>query len=150
METIEYVCSQGEPEDHLLGWLAQLNQAIFKMDESPDQLASYLETRSRVLICFALVDGEPIGFKAGTDEGGGLFESWRGGILNSYRRRGIATELIRLQHAWCLENGFSRIRTVTNQENTPMLILNLRSGFRIMGTFLNQQNRLKVLLEKCL
>ncbi|HEY8343405.1 MAG TPA: GNAT family N-acetyltransferase [Calditerricola sp.] len=45
-----------------------------------------------------------------------------------YRRRGIATELMKRQHAWCRRHGYQTIRTHTKNKWREMLILNLRHG----------------------
>ena len=148
MQTIEFREFEAPVQDEIFPWLAELNQLIFGFNETAAHLAQYFKSRAQVYICIAFVDGKPVAFKAGTDEGEGLFESWRGGVLSSVRRQGIASELMRLQHQWCANRGFKRIRTVTNSDNSSMLILNLRSGFEIMGIFTNRAKRLKVLLEK--
>ena len=54
------------------------------------------------------------------------------------------------QHAWCRAHGFRVVKTTTNGDNRPMLILNLKSGFEIVGRFVNRGKSLKVLQEKAL
>ena len=39
-----------------------------------------------------------------------LFESWVGGVLPKARKQGIASQLARLQEAWCRANGFQFIQ----------------------------------------
>ena len=89
-----------------------------------------------------------IGYKIGFQERPQYFESWRGGVLAEYRGRKIAQELLKKQHEWCKKQGFSIINTTTNSQNIPMLIVNLRGGFEIVGTFLNHRKIMKVMLEK--
>ena len=38
----------------------------------------------------------------------GVLESWRGGVSSDYRRRGIASRLMRMQHSWCQQDGIAR------------------------------------------
>ena len=52
------------------------------------------------------------------------------------------------QHRWCREAGFRTVQTLTSADNAPMLVLNLRSGFRIIGTQINHAGHLKVLQDK--
>ena len=54
------------------------------------------------------------------------------------------------QHDWCQKNGIQCIKTTTTNTNTAMLILNARHGFYIVGTFVNRNQRLKILQEKWL
>ena len=90
----------------------------------------------------------PVGFKLGFHERTHDFESWRGGVLETERRQGIGEELLRRQHAWVQEQGFRIITTTTDNKNVPMLILNLRNGFEIVGSFMDRGEHLKVLLHK--
>ena len=55
-----------------------------------------------------------------------------------------------MQHVWCQEKGFQVIKTTTSSDNVPMLIVNLQSGFEIVGSFVNRHKRLKILQEKWL
>ena len=91
-----------------------------------------------------------MGFKIGFEQSPGVFESCRGGVIETARRQGIAMELMRVQHQWCAENGYKVIQTTTNGDNQSMLILNLRSGFEVVGSFLNARRRVKILQEKWL
>ena len=73
-------------------------------------------------------------------------------LLNYRYFAGQPTEqtLIKMQHQWCIENNFRRIKTTKNSHNIPMLILTLHNGFEITGTFLHRHKHLKVLMEKSL
>ena len=150
MTSIEYQCLEGVPTGDILEWLTDINQKIFGFNEKPEHLTSLFQSRQNVLVCLAFQGGRPVGFKVGFQDDRRSFESWRGGVLDEARRQGIAWELMRLQHNWCAEKGFRVIKTVTNSDNTAMLILNLRSGFEIVGSFVNRRRRLKILQEKYL
>ena len=150
MRAIEYQCFEGQPTAEVLDWLVAVNEATFGFNEIAEKLSHLFSTRSQVLICLAFMNGEPVGYKVGMEDGDGHFESWRGGVLEHARRQGIAQALMRLQHQWCAEQGFRSIRTSTTNNNAPMLILNLRNGFEVVGTKINQNQQLKVLQEKWL
>ena len=77
--------------------------------------------------------GRLLGFKLGYRRGGTLFYSWLGGVHPEVRRRGIAQRLMRAQHDWARAQGYASIETRTRANNNPMIILNLQSGFRIVG-----------------
>ena len=70
--------------------------------------------------------------------------------MEGYRRMGIASELMRLQHQWCLGEQFRVIETVANAQNHAMLILNLQHGFEIVNCVQNQKGVLKIHMEKFL
>ena len=148
MSAIQYHQFEGQPNQQALEWLVQINQHIFGFNETADGLSSLFAKHPAVLICIACQDNKPVGFKAGFEDQPYSFESWRGGVLPAARRQGIALELMRLQHHWCQNNGFRVIKTTTNSTNSAMLILNLMSGFEIVGCFVNHRKILKVLQEK--
>jgi hypothetical protein len=53
-----------------------------------------------------------------------------------------------MQHDWCKREGFKRIETRTKNYYQKMLILNIRSGFQIVGTQINGKGEVKIILEK--
>lgn len=150
VDTIEYRSIEGPLSAASLGQLAALSEEIFGFGETAAQLAGFFKTRRRVLLCLALQGEDLVGFKIGFEEQPQAFESWRGGVREGTRRHGVASELMRMQHAWCQEEGFQVIKTTTSSNNVPMLIVNLQSGFEIVGSFVNRRKRLKILQEKWL
>ena len=91
-----------------------------------------------------------IGYKIGFKNKPGYFESWIGGVDPNYRRKGVASALIKAQHDCCRDAGFMIVSTINEGNNRAMLIANLRSGFEICGTFLDRRSILKVMLQKFL
>ena len=130
--------------------LATINQELFSFGETAEQLSDFFQGHPRILICIAFQEGRPVGFKAGFEDLPSSFDSWRGGVVETARRQGIAMELMRLQHRWCEKNEFRVIKTTTTNSNVPMLILNLRSGFQVVGSVVNRRKHLKLLQEKWL
>lgn len=98
-------------------------------------------------ISFAVVDGQPVGFKIGYASGAREFYSWLGAVLPEYQRMGIASRLMRAQHECCVGRGFARIRTKCLNFNEAMLMLNLRHGFLVFDTEITEEG-LKLVLEK--
>ncbi|HEX4923335.1 MAG TPA: GNAT family N-acetyltransferase, partial [Bdellovibrionales bacterium] len=76
------------------------------------------------------------------------FYSWLGGVLPEYRGLGVASALMRAQHEWCAQNGYARILTKTQNRWREMLLLNIRHGFDVIGTYQSSRHGLKILLEK--
>jgi predicted GNAT superfamily acetyltransferase len=104
----------------------------------PDFTDAYLTDRLLRVIGLALVaargqDGALLGFKLGYARGEGTFYSWLGGIHPSIRRQGVGSRLMQLQHAWARERGYAFVETRTRTANNAMIVLNLQSGFRIVG-----------------
>lgn len=148
MNKINYQCFEDIPEPDILNQLTKINQTIFSFGETEKHLLELLSSRKKVFLCLAFDGRDVVGFKLGFRERGLYFESWRGGVLPSHRKQGIAQELMRIQHEWCRKKGFQIISTITDNDNTGMLIANLRAGFSIVGTFLDRQKIMKVVLQK--
>lgn len=73
------------------------------------------------------------GFKLGYRRGADIFYSWLGGVAPEMRGRGVASELMRLQHAQAEADGYRFVETRTRATNNAMIVLNLRHGFHITG-----------------
>ena len=150
MTQFKFELFEGPLPQSILAEITRLNADVFGLNETEHGLAAFFASKDRLLTITASKNGQLVGYKIGfavTDE---RFESWRGAIAVEARRKGIAAELMRLQHAHCSDNGFRSIETVTNADNRPMLILNLKCGFNIVRTFVNQRQVLKVVQEKFL
>lgn len=91
-----------------------------------------------------------VGFKLGYRSTSTQFYSWLGGVHPDYRRRGVAQQLMDEQHSWCSANGYMAIETRTWATNTPMIILNLRAGFVIVGYETNLAGTAVVIQRKTL
>ncbi len=75
-----------------------------------------------------------VGYKIGYEEKPDSFFSWVGGVHPAFRNQGIATQLLRNQHEWALSQGYTYITTRSNNAYKPMMRLNLKEGFDIIGT----------------
>ncbi|MFN8674651.1 MAG: GNAT family N-acetyltransferase [Candidatus Sericytochromatia bacterium] len=91
-----------------------------------------------------------IAFKIGFAQDSEIFYSWIGGVEEEYRKNGLASKLMELQHQWCQNNGFSIIETRTMDKFFNMLSLNLKYGFKIIGTFIDYKKQTKIILNKYL
>jgi GNAT superfamily N-acetyltransferase len=90
----------------------------------------------------------PVGFKTGYELKPCKYYSWLGGVHPDYRNKGIAGKLMELQHEWCVMNGYRTIQTKTKNKWKSMLILNLKHGFDIIGTYTDSKGEPKIILEK--
>ncbi len=142
---IKYIFHQGSPED-FSSWpqLVKLNQEIFG-PESRLQKAGEMDN----LFIQAALDGERIiGYKIGYPYDSVTFYSWMGGVDPDYRGQGIARELMRQQHQWCAHQGYLEVQTKTQNRWREMLMLNISSGFDIIGCQIDRRGELKIILSK--
>ena len=148
MEKISYRHYEGLPNPKLLEQITLINQTIFGFNETAQALSSLFEQYQKMVTIVAYKGERAVGFKVGLVDQMGSMESWRGGVIPSERRQGIAQHLMRLQHDWCRQKGIRTIKTTTSSDNSAMLILNLQEGFHIVGCFVNQHRKLKILQER--
>jgi len=104
------------------------------------------------LILIATVDGKSVGFKVGYRKFGQVvFYSWMGGVLNEYRRMGIATKLADQQEAWAKANGFCKITFKTRNHLINMIHFGLKRGFIISDLIKNGEIKdHRIVMEKFL
>ena len=88
--------------------------------------------RQRLLVV-AHDEGGVAGFKLGYAERPGSFYSWLGAVAEAREGQGIGRRLMELQHQHLSENGYRLVRTGTRNQFRRMLILNLLSGFEVVG-----------------
>ncbi|MCL6625712.1 GNAT family N-acetyltransferase [Alicyclobacillus shizuokensis] len=144
---VEYVSFEKYPGKPYDSGMCRLHDSIFTEQDS-DTISMELQRKSRFLILLAVNQGEVVGYKVGYEDRTQRFYSWLGGVYPEYRGRGIASELMRRQHEWCRERGYRVIRTQTKNKWRDMLILNLRHGFDIVGTYTDEKGEPKIILEK--
>jgi len=137
------------PTEPLQISLLELLSSVFT-SQSPASLLDdirYQLTRTGVQFWLAIDKDQVVGCKLGYERKPGQFYSWLGCVEPSRRGHGIAGELMRQQHEWCLQHGYHTIRTETYNQWRSMLILNLRYGFNIAGT-VQGKHGLTIVLEK--
>ena len=158
MSVIEYRYVEGMPDEDVLRAVAALARILNGLPETgqPD-VSAYAENcrlglsgRPWIHLGLAYADEELVGYKLGRSDDPRTFESWRGGVLERFRRRGIARTLAQRQEAWCRQEQFRFMTTLTDYDNRPMLILNLQQGYAIAGTFTKRGQVVNVALEKAL
>ena len=109
-----------------------------------------LKNKTRFQLLTAIVEGRPVGFKLGYQIDKEIFYSWLGGVLPEVRALGIAQLLMCTQHEWCKSHGFKKVQTKTKNKWRSMIILNLKNGFEIVGTYTDDKGEPKLVLEKTL
>ena len=145
---IDYQIVKGRVPEARLSGLAALHKEIFGPTISRADLRRRL-LRKRSLVCILATSREKlIGYKIGYERNTDEFFSWLGGVKKDFRRRGLASEMMRRQHALVRTLGYRRIVTESGNEWREMIILNLRNDFDIVGSSTDDQGRPKVLMAK--
>lgn len=135
--------------DTLLDDVMSLDESIFDEPFSREKIRVEAASKRVFFGIIAYENGKPIAYKLGFDRSTTLFYSWIGGVRPEARGRGLAKEMMTMQHAWCKENGFKKVRTHSENQFKNMMILNLNCGFRIIGTYLAQEGKdITVMFEK--
>ncbi len=127
--------------------MCSLHDSIFTTQNS-DSIREELSSRLQFLILVAVHNNRVIGYKIGYQDRKNRFYSWLGGVYPEYRDQGIASELMHRQHEWCKNQGYAVVRTLTKNKWRNMLILNLRHGFDVVGTYIDEKGEPKIILEK--
>ncbi len=74
------------------------------------------------LVLIAMLEGRPVGFKAGYDRYlDGSWYSWMGGVLEPWRGRGIAQYLLEAQEAWVRRQGYRQLYVKTRNRHKRMI-----------------------------
>ena len=134
-----------EPPKRIAEEITTLHRQIFG---GPGHWLEKLNSEEQVLIYVALVDDQVAGYKIGYRLDGQTFYSWLGGVHPDFRKLGIASELMRRQHADLKDLGYEIVRTKTMNKWRGMLLLNIQTGFDVLKTEVDQRGQLKIVLEK--
>lgn len=110
-----------------------------RLKENPD---------AYILLAFSC--NKLIGFKIGYPYNKDTFYSWIGGVLPSFRKKGIASKLLNNQELYAKELGFKKMRTKSMNRFKPMMILNLKNNYNIVKIYTNSKQQTKIVFEKTL
>jgi GNAT superfamily N-acetyltransferase len=108
-----------------------------------------LNQHRRIHLILAQIEGQDVAFKLGYPESEADFCNWLEGVDPEYRRVGIASDLMDIQHNWCRSQRYRKIRTSCSHTNRAMLMANLKHDFVIMGTE-PEASGMRIIFEKVL
>lgn len=137
-----------EINDHSLEIMETLEKEIFEKPYPRETLLKSVEGKEHILILVASVDGQNVAYKAGFAHDDQTFYSWVGGVSPLYRKLGIAAKLMEVQHQELKTMGFKKVRTKTKNKFKSMLLLNIKTGFDIVDTYMGADDELRIILEK--
>lgn len=115
----------------------RLNKAIFG-----DERVIYRLDRDDLTLLLAHVHGQAIGYKVGYGESPTTFYSAKGGVLDGWRRRGVARALLSRMEDEARQYGYARFAFDTFPNGHPgMTVMALALGFRVTAAGYNAAYR---------
>jgi len=144
---ITYKIIEGIPDENIIKELIILYSELFE-DANIKFLKQRFQDKKNIITIFAYFEDTLVGFKIGYSYNKTTFYSWLGGVKQSFRKQGIANQLLLLQEQKAKENNYSKLRTKSMNRFKPMQILNLKNGFDIVEVYTNASNQTKIIFEK--
>lgn len=108
------------------------------------------QSKPKLLFTVGLEKDVVVGYKIGYELESDSFYSWLGGVDENHRNKGVASKLMNQQHSYLQEKGYKTIQTKTKNKWRNMLILNIKNGFDVIGTYIDNSGEPKIVLEKSL
>jgi len=136
------------PGESVISELHAIQARIFEHPFALEKIRERVSGKETFLSIHAYSDRKIVGFKTGFSIGSGVFYSWIGGVDPEHRRLGVGKSLMLLQHQELKALGFVKVQTKTQNRFRDMIILNLKSGFEIVDTFVEEGKGFQILQEK--
>ena len=149
MDDIEIITLYNEllEKNSLYGQFCELHDKIFTPTFT-DVVKKEIKNKSSSLMLIAVKNGELCGFKLGYEKDSRTFYSWTGAVAENFRGQGVGSKLMKTQHDWCKSRDYTFVRTKTTNRWKNMIILNLKHGFEIIGSYTDTKGNAKLILEK--
>lgn len=144
---VEYRTIGESVDDATVKEIGRLYFLCFSREPEPD-FGDRLREKPGLLLNLARAEGHVVGYKVGYQRYGKVFYSWLGGVAPTFRRRGIARQLLKEQHQWCRDTGYRWIVAENRNDLRRMLLLNIQEGFNVVGTYLNERSETIITLRK--
>jgi GNAT superfamily N-acetyltransferase len=142
-----HITEVGPPEYPLI---ATLRDLIFTEagHRFSTRVQDALADRQDVLALIAHLEGNPVGFKVGYRFAPGIYYSWTGGVLNEYRRHGLARRMQDWQHAFARSRGYRSVFFNTFNRFRNMMLFGLDTGFVPVGIERRPEGEISVKFTK--
>lgn len=138
---------EGIPISSDLKILENLYAEVFE-DAQLEFFHKRINTKENICSIIDFENNIPVGFKIGYYYNKDTFYSWVGGVVPSFRNKGIAKKLAQMQEQWAKKNNYLKLRTKSMNRFKSMMILNLKNGFDIVSVYTNDANQTKIVFEK--
>lgn len=119
--------------DEDLAVMVKLYNQVFRPAHDEEFFRRRYLGRHNVLQMVARIDNQPVGFFIGFELKPRVFFAWFYGVVNDFRRQGIASQLMDAVHEWALANDYEAIRFECHNQHRPMLHLGIARGYDIVG-----------------
>jgi GNAT superfamily N-acetyltransferase len=117
--------------------IRRLNQAVFG-----ESRVIYRLDREDLLFLVARVAGRAVGYKVGYAESAATFYSAKGGVLDGWRRMGVARALLVRMEEEARRMGYARLAFDTFPNKHPgMTVMGLAEGFAVTAAGYNAAYR---------
>lgn len=143
--SFDYTIFNSIPDTVVLEGILELHKDIFG---TSDDLINKMTSKPQLLVITAMDDKKVIGYKIGYEIDSNKFYSWLGGVDTNYRKYGVASMLMKKQHQYLKENGYNVVQTKTMNKWRSMLVLNIKNGFDVIDTYIDEKGLHKIVLEK--
>jgi predicted GNAT superfamily acetyltransferase len=143
--SFDYTIFKSIPDGDILEGILELHKDIFG---TSDDLINKMTSKPQLLVITALYRKKVIGYKIGYAIDNNKFYSWLGGVETNFRKYGVASRLMELQHQYLKENGYNVVQTKTMNKWRNMLVLNIKNGYDVIDTHIDEKGLHKIVLEK--
>lgn len=113
--------------------IVEIYNTIFSPDRDAEFFRKRFRGRHNVNMLVAMLDDRHVGFTIGFELMPLTFFSWLCGVSPDFRRLGIATQLIKGQQAWAIDNDYGIIRFECQNQHRPMLHVAISEGYDLVG-----------------
>jgi predicted GNAT superfamily acetyltransferase len=134
-------------DDAFIDALHTLGRIVFGEIDREDYFSFHMNQMPDASVRIARTD-QIIGFKMGFAMNPTRYYSALGGVHPEHRRSGIALQLMNDQHAWAKARGYRSIETGVINTNNAMLSLNIRAGFKVIGTYCRKDEPRAMMLKE--
>ena len=125
-----------------------LMATIFDDGDRFEDLQQDAAEKPGLMVLLAWEEDACVGVKMGYRRSESTFYSWLGGVLPEARGQGVARRLMLAQHEWVAAQGYRYVTTETYNRYREMLLLNIRTGFDVVGTQTDTKGEAKIMLRK--
>ncbi|MCP8616188.1 GNAT family N-acetyltransferase [Salirhabdus salicampi] len=142
---MDYTIFNSIPNPVVLEGILELHKDIFG---TSDDLINKMKSKPNLLVITAKDNKKVIGYKIGYEIDRNKFYSWLGGVDTNYRKYGVASMLMKKQHQYLKDKGYNVVQTKTMNKWRSMLVLNIKNGFDVIDTYIDEKGLHKIVLEK--
>src|SRR3954447_1253464 len=119
------------PED--LPVVVKLYNQIFRPPRDEEEFQRRYLGRYNVVQMAARLEERPVGFALGFELKPRVFFTWFYGVLSSFRRQGVGSQLMEAVHSWARQNDYEAVRIECHNQHRPLLLMALGQGYDIVG-----------------